>query len=208
MDLDSYIYKEGEAVVNRKQSFNGAKSIKDYEDTLYHIFKECNRVLKDDAYLVFTFNNKDIRVWLALLTALVKAGFYLPDGGIIFQDFIQSYKNTSHLKFSGNIHGDFIYSFKKSNRNEKYQELLKQDLYSAIDDCILNLYKIKNKYNTSDLYRFLFSTIVRIMINMIRYQIQNPDDKTNMSFYDLSSDFVDNYLKQTLIYKDGYWYQK
>lgn len=206
--LDAYIYKDGEAIVNRKQSFDGSKNIKDYENALYNIFKECNRVLKDNGYLVFTFNNKDIRIWLAILTALVKAGFDLPKGGVIFQDFIQSYKNTSHLKFSGNIHGDFIYSFKKGNKNDSEQVLVKQDLYSAIGDCILNLYKTKNKYNTPDLYRFLFSTIVQTMINIIRYQIKNPDDKTNMSFYDLSSDFVDNYLKQTLIYKDGYWYQK
>ena len=206
--MDAYIYKDGEAIVNRKQSFDGSKNIKDYENALYNIFKECNRVLKNNGYLVFTFNNKDIRIWLAILTALVKAGFDLPKGGVIFQDFIQSYKNTSHLKFSGNIHGDFIYSFKKGNKNDSEQVLVKQDLYSAIGDCILNLYKTKNKYNTPDLYRFLFSTIVQTMINIIRYQIKNPDDKTNMSFYDLSSDFVDNYLKQTLIYKDGYWYQK
>ena len=206
--LDAYIYKDGEAVVNRKQSFVGSKDIKDYENALYNIFKECNRVLKDNSYLVFTFNNKDIRIWLAILTALVKADFYLPEGGIIFQDFIQSYKNTSHLKFSGNIHGDFIYSFKKGSKNDKHQELIKQDLYSAIDDCILNLYRAKNKYNTPELYRFLFSTIVQTMINVIKYQIKNPNDKTNISFYDLSSDFVDNYLKQTLKYKDGYWYKK
>ena len=46
------------------------------------------------------------------------------------------------------------------------------------------------------------------MINIIRYQIQNPDDKTNISYDDMSSDFVDTYLKQTLKYKDGYWYKK
>lgn len=206
--LNSYIYKEGEAVVNRKQNFDGSKDIKDYENALYRVFKECNRVLKDDAYLVFTFNNKDIRIWLAILSALVKAGFYLPEGGIIFQDFIQSYKNTSHLKFSGNIHGDFIYSFKKCNYNDYCQKIIKHDLYSSIDECIVNLYKNNDKYSTPELYRFLFSTIVQTMINLILYQIQNPDDKTNISYDDMSSDFVDTYLKQTLIYKDGYWYKK
>ncbi|EGP4907836.1 hypothetical protein FFQ47_002418, partial [Enterococcus faecium] len=92
--LDSFIYNEKEAVMNRKKQISGFKDALHYENMLFRVFKESHRVLKDDGYLVFTFNNKDLSVWIALLRAVTKAGFVLPEEGVIFQDYIESYKNT------------------------------------------------------------------------------------------------------------------
>jgi len=85
---------------------------------LYKIFRECRRVLKDDGWMVMTFHNKDIGVWMALHRAAQRAGFKMPsfkearDRGMIYQSAIENYKQTIHLKRSGSLLGDFILTFK------------------------------------------------------------------------------------------------
>lgn len=61
--LDRCVYKEEEAVVSRKSNYKGAKDENDYEELLYEVYSESARVLKPGGYLVFTFNNKNIKVW-------------------------------------------------------------------------------------------------------------------------------------------------
>ena len=102
-----------EAVVHRKAN---AKTHSTYYETLHAIFTECHRVLKGNGPLVFTFNNKDIRTLFCVLKAAIDAGFVLEPEGIIYQEPIEIYKNTAHQRFSGTLHGDFIYTFKKSGK--------------------------------------------------------------------------------------------
>jgi len=205
-NLETFIYNEEEAVANRKSNFEGAKSVEFYGDMLYKIFKEANRVLKDDGYLVFTFNNKNINVWIQLLKAIVKAGFYLPEGGVIYQDFIKEYKNTSHLRYSGNIHGDFIYSFKKgtikiegSQKNIDYEE----HLIKKINECITKMYKDNSSYTTTELYQTIFSELIIIILEFIASSYQSDDELVKIG--DLSNTFIDDILNKRLILKNGRW---
>lgn len=139
--LDRCVYKEEEAVVSRKSNYKGAKDENDYEELLYEVYSESARVLKPGGYLVFTFNNKNIKVWAAMLKAVARAGFYLPEDGILFQDYIESYKNTAHLRFSGNIQGDFIYSFRKGNAGAAadgaggFSEVIRRSVDGAVAGC-------------------------------------------------------------------------
>ena len=87
---------EKEAVVHRRLDTEKKKTVTSYKNILTMIFSECNRVLKDDGFLVFTFNNKNMNVWLSMLKSVSDAGFKLAKNGILFQDYIESYKNTSH----------------------------------------------------------------------------------------------------------------
>ncbi|WP_432199340.1 DNA methyltransferase [Anoxybacillus gonensis] len=205
--LDTFIFNEEEAVVNRKANYDWSKDLQHYEEILYSVYSECNRVLKDDGYLVFTFNNKDINVWVALLKAVARAGFYLPEGGVLFQDFIDSYKNTSHLQYSGNIHGDFIYSFRKGTpqlnidlENVNYQEHVK----TVIQQCIERLYNIKDRYTSSELYQEIFSNLINVILQYVVYDMQQNDNKL-VEMEKFSNDFIDNFLKKHLTYQDGWW---
>lgn len=65
--------KEEEIIVNSTQN----KTQKDYEDGLTRVFLECNRVLKDNGYLIFSFHDKSIESWFSILHGLSKAGFAL-----------------------------------------------------------------------------------------------------------------------------------
>ncbi|MGL5594350.1 MAG: DNA methyltransferase [Cetobacterium sp.] len=204
-NLDKFIYNDEEAVSNRKSNFQGSKSVTFYGEMLYKIFKEMNRVLKDEGYLVFTFNNKDINVWIELLKSLVKAGFYLPEKGVIYQDFISSYKNTSHLRFSGNIHGDFIYSFKKGyverDKNfkiENYEKLLTEKIIEEIE----NLFKKNSEYSTTELYQNIISVLVQTLFQIIsNYEETNEIEKVG----NVSDDFIEKILNKYLENTEGMW---
>ncbi len=100
-----------EAVIARKPHFPGAKSSDDYRALLTRCFKECFRVLKPDRYMVLTFNNREPRAWLALLSAAVEAGFVLPADGVVFQDGIRQYAHTAQSRRNGSVYGDFVFSF-------------------------------------------------------------------------------------------------
>jgi len=67
-----------EAIQTRHTGFASEKSLDHYEDMLYKIFKECYRVLKPEKWMVLTFHNRDLKVWMALHRAAHRAGFRLP----------------------------------------------------------------------------------------------------------------------------------
>jgi len=79
-------------------------------------------VLKPGRPLVFTFNNKDIRSWLAVVKAVVDSGFILDQEGVIYQEPIENYKNTAHTRHHGTVHGDFVYTFLKPSTQVQYTD--------------------------------------------------------------------------------------
>ncbi len=116
---EGIIDNQFEAIQTRKTGFASAKSLSHYEDMLYRILKECHRVLKPQGWLVMTFHNRDLHVWMALHRAAIRAGFQLPsaeetaDRGMIYQPPIDLYTTTFHQRATGSMLGDFILSFKR-----------------------------------------------------------------------------------------------
>lgn len=108
-----------EAIQTRNTGFPTEKSLGHYEDMLFKIFKECHRVLKPDTWMVLTFHNRDLRVWMALHRAASRAGFKLPseaedpNRGMLYQSPIQHYTTTMHQRAAGAMLGDFVLSFKR-----------------------------------------------------------------------------------------------
>jgi len=106
-----------EAIYTRNMGFPTEKSTDHYEDMLFKIFKECHRVLKPDGFMVLTFHNKDIGVWMSLHRAARRAGFRLPTKsenatrGMVYQAPIEQYTQTLHLRATGSMLGDFILTF-------------------------------------------------------------------------------------------------
>ncbi|MCO5442405.1 DNA methyltransferase [Enterococcus faecium] len=205
--LDSFIYNEKEAVMNRKKQISGFKDALHYENMLFRVFKESHRVLKDDGYLVFTFNNKDLSVWIALLRAVTKAGFVLPEEGVIFQDYIESYKNTAHLRYSGNIQGDFIYSFKKGKYEindslKEYEPLMY--IETQISRIINQLYDTNIVYNTAELYQGIFSEIIEILCKYIAANIENESVFTTI--FKKAGTILETVINRKLEFKEGAWF--
>lgn len=77
---DHLTNKEDEAVANvARFSAMGKKkkklAEKDYERKMEAIFRECNRVLRDDGVLTIMFTHKKVEAWDTLASALINAGF-------------------------------------------------------------------------------------------------------------------------------------
>lgn len=204
--LDNFIYNDEEAVANRKSCFENAKDVNFYGDMLKKVYTEAGRVLKPEGYLVFTFNNKNINVWVQLLKAVVEAGFYLPENGVIYQDFIKSYKNTSHLKYSGNIHGDFIYSFQKGSLPEYDMPIgnFEETVQLEVVKCLRNMYQLESDYSTTELYEKIYSSLINVIMRFI-YKDEYEDLE---KIEELSKSYIDNLLNQNLKMIDGRWFVK
>lgn len=127
-----FVTNHEEAIVNEYQK----KGIKDYRELMYKIFKECNRVLKDDRWMVMTFHNKDFQVWNSLHLAAHDSGFILSEeDGMIYQPPIQSYITTAHTrKQGGSMLGDFILSFKKAKSKPERQLILAVEIDKRIQE--------------------------------------------------------------------------
>ena len=48
-----------------------------YQQRLTHALKQLHRVLKDDGKIVFTFHNKEIKIWNSFLHSIKEAGFFI-----------------------------------------------------------------------------------------------------------------------------------
>ncbi len=197
-NLDKYIYNDEEAVVNRK---SGEKDIKFYENMLKKVFMEMNRILKKDGLMVFTFNNKNIKVWIAMLKAIVDSGFELNENGICFQDYIDSYKNTAHLKYDGNVQGDFIYTFKKSNSVNKNITNKNITILELLEGEISKISKLYSKINTNDLYKIIFLNITNSIIEYIKTNNEKVYDFAKK----LPNSFIDNIIGRYYEFNDGMW---
>lgn len=204
--LNNFIFNEEEAISNRKSCFEGHKDINFYGNMLKDIYTEASRVLKPEGYLVFTFNNKDINVWIQLLKAVLDAGFYLPENGVMYQDFIENYKNTSHLRFSGNIHGDFIYSFKKGKPPQSHISIsdFEKHIKLNIEELLQSMYKLEKRYSTTELYTRIYSRL----INIIMQYLQQGEDKDISNIDNFSKSYIDDLLNKNLRMEGSYWIMK
>lgn len=177
-----------EAVVNRKTNFVGAKDFKSYEDNLYDVFSEASRVLKENGYILMTFNNKDIKSWIALLISIFRAGFHFEKDGISFQDGVSNYRQTSHTKAVGSPYGDFIYQFtcKKGQVDVVLEEGKREELIAYIHTCLAVAVK---EYEQSPGTRNrvllnLFNKIVPEIEKFVRSSITSETDEQGKELYE------------------------
>jgi len=60
-----------------QQSYGAIDPTDQYASILTGIFKECQRVMKENGRLIFTFHHRNPKGWAALTLALKRAGFHL-----------------------------------------------------------------------------------------------------------------------------------
>lgn len=159
-----------EILVNRKKNVS-SKDHEFYYEGLLSVFRECYRVLKNGSPLVFTFNNKDPKVWMAVMKAALEAGFVLEEQGVIYQEPIENYINTAHTKYSGSLLGDFIYTFLKDKAAKtQFGKIDKEnDIYleieNEIDDEIKKVVAC-NAATTNDIYISVFKRIIPLLASL------------------------------------------
>jgi len=202
LGLKGIINNTDEAIQTRNSGFETAKSAEHYEEMLYKIFKECHRVLRRHGWMVMTFHNRDVGVWMSLQRAAFRAGFKLPDAqfdkarGMIYQPAIKHYTPTLHLRAPGSMLGDFILSYQRQETSpdiDKIRETLNPD---EIKD-------LRNKIE--DLIEFHGGTDENLLMTGLVPYLNEKGLLHRLANFDLR-----NFLNETFAYnsKDKKWYKK
>ncbi len=120
------------------------KTIADYENHLFIIFKEIFRVLKPSKWLTVTFHNPQLKYRTILYRCAILSGFSLEE--IHYQPPARP-SAKSLLQPFGSLSGDYIFRFKKpKNAINKDFQLISEDQFEKI---VVNLvYKIIKEYKT------------------------------------------------------------
>lgn len=183
-NIKGLIDNREEAIKNEFQK----KGDREYEELLYKVFKECYRVLRDNRWMVMTFHNRESSVWIALLRAAKKAGFYLPENGIVYQGPIEHYTNTLYLRRNGSMLGDFIYSFQKRRdiSNREFQN------NGNIREAILSMAKKVISENGGATSSQIYQKLVPQLFN---HSILATEEETVPD--------IESILKEKFIYKDS-----
>lgn len=178
------------------------KLYEDYELRMTSTFKEIYRVLKNKKYFSFSFHNRDMNIWRAVINAALNSGFKLIN--INYQS--QAVKSgTQGLNYKNTFYGDFIYNFRKETKNNQIKihknNLSEEKLEKLLIKKVTNLIEKNNNILTPDkLYEIIIPFIVSKSFYKYNYFCINNLDKF------LSTAF--NYKKILIGSKNIYGWQK
>lgn len=157
--LDNLVDYENEIIID---TYRGKNYI-DYAERMLKTFNELYRVLKPNHYMSFTFHNRDLNVWKAVMDACKGAGFVLSD--ITLQEQAVS-SGTQGINKMNTLTGDFVYTLHKPLN--KQLELNKVKIYdSKVDNLavvkkiISNLVNEHESITPSKLYEKLLPIIIK-----------------------------------------------
>lgn len=134
------------------------KGYEDYSSRTKAAYSELYRVLKDKHYMSFTFHNRDLNVWKAILDACNEAGFILEN--IILQEQAVS-SGTQGINKKNTLTGDFVYNFKKDTSIKVKTNSSSIDSTGFITDCINEFIDTNNGATPSELYEYIIPIIVQ-----------------------------------------------
>ncbi|MDM5360422.1 DNA (cytosine-5-)-methyltransferase [Peribacillus sp. ACCC06369] len=134
------------------------KTIDEFESLISDTFKELYRVLKPNKYLSFTFHNRDLKVWKAILEGTVKAGFELVN--IVMQPQAVS-SGTQGINRDNTLKGDFVYNFRKVSPFKEFEINYMKNSEPFIINSARNLILEKQGVNSAELYEYILPLIAK-----------------------------------------------
>ncbi|WP_426359675.1 DNA (cytosine-5-)-methyltransferase [Pseudocolwellia sp. HL-MZ19] len=134
-----------------------SKKIDSFEDGMNGVFKELNRVLKKGKYISFSFHNRDLKVWKAIVEPLLRNGFQLVN--VVMQPQAVS-SGTQGLNKNNTLKGDFIYNFMKVSKPIETRFEHHSDAYNLIKNLAFEYLKKHDKCTAAELYEYLIPQII------------------------------------------------
>lgn len=134
------------------------KGYEDYAQRTKDAYAEFYRVLKNGHYMSFTFHNRDLIVWKAILDACNDAGFILEN--IILQEQAVS-SGTQGINKKNTLTGDFIYNFKKDTSRKPIKNCDVKNNVNYIKKTIEQFISEHNGATPSELYEYIIPIIVQ-----------------------------------------------
>lgn len=127
---------EPELVPKAREIVANRKSNKDEEffiNSLANVFSECNRVLKPNGEMVFTYHHNENEAWSVILEALIQSGFTVTGAYPVQSEMSIS----SHVSNLDNAEYDIIiFATKESADDQITMPEFRQQLYFEIQDLI------------------------------------------------------------------------
>ncbi|MBI4723429.1 MAG: hypothetical protein HY769_10640 [Candidatus Stahlbacteria bacterium] len=177
-----------EAIENKYQE----KGSREYRQLMCEIFKECYRVLKPNRWLVMTFHNRNFKVWNAIQLAAHDAGFIWSEkDGMIYQPPIQAYITTLHQQSAGAMLGDFILSYKKTEKPPKEKWIEEVE----VDKKIRDIAREAVEYHGGAKLTTIYMKVMPFLLN-------------NGLLEQIKEDDLEIYLTKDFVKRNNKWYLK
>lgn len=138
---------------DKEITVNEDKTYEDFKKSFTQALLNVNKVLKDDGKLVLTFNNRNLQIWGAFLTSIIKAGFEIE------KVIHQQNKRTGESNITdpyGTSATDFYIRCIKA-KNDQIETLNNAEIESII---IQNIIEIINERNEPTPYQILFNGLL------------------------------------------------
>jgi hypothetical protein len=133
------------------------KGYDDYSERTLLAYQELYRVLKPNHYMSFTFNNRDLNVWRAVLDACREAGFILEN--VILQEQAVS-SGTQGINRKNTLTGDFLYNFIK-DPSRKAEKKNIPDAKQYVEDLLDEFINQNDGATPTEIYEYIVPIIVR-----------------------------------------------
>ncbi|MFX1536971.1 MAG: DNA methyltransferase, partial [Promethearchaeota archaeon] len=154
-----FVPREREIIQNRVQQKDKAFFLQE----LSQVFKECHRVLKDDATLMFTYHHKNPQAWSIILQALQNADFYVS----CFFPVLSEPGFNPHIKGKKAIEYDAILICRKRERKKDLNVLewskFKKMLQEGVDQKIEKFEIEKQTLTKGIVFVLMFGTALEIL---------------------------------------------
>jgi adenine-specific DNA methylase len=170
-----------EVIINPAQS----KGISEFHESIFSFLSNIYRVLKNEKYFTLCFQNKDVKIWIAIIEKIRNLGFELHD--IKIYDVFGSPYNKHWAKFSPK--SDLYVTFKKSKIKAGKGDKSQINVSAIINDIISFLC---NKNNDNLDLNIAFDLFVSIIIQEI-FENKSPESIKNLDLKKIIKMFEVNY---------------
>lgn len=147
--------KDEEIIVNTTRG----KTQKDYEHRLTGVFTECNRVLQDNGFLIFSFHDSSMESWISILNSIDKSGFALEKTYPLHSES----RTGAHTSNKNSIALDIMLICKKKRSNlsqiitDDLQCELERMAYNNTEEIIKRLQTVKAEITLPDISNIFIS---------------------------------------------------
>ncbi len=145
-----HVPTEQEAIVNTNMN----KGEKEYTDLLISVFRESERVLKDEGKLIFTFHHAKWCAWWAVLTAILESGFQVSD----YFSVKSEYKVNPHIRNKQSLDMDLVLVCQKRIIKSNGLSIIPRDIWNRV---IANLSSELSENNDNILFLHFMGELLR-----------------------------------------------
>ncbi len=135
------------------------KDYKDYATRINKAYKEMYRVLKPNCFMSFTFHNRDLNVWKAIIDACISSGFEFVSA-ILQEQAVSS--GTQGINKKNTLTGDFVYTYKKTKveKSNPVDVVYHKNGETLIINEIYSFLEKQWSASSSELYEFIIPIII------------------------------------------------